>query len=66
MWSFNGGRLPKNAYDIGFWPGNLVITNVSKNNQGVYECWGLLKYKYDGDHSRFMAGGFLRVTGNFQ
>jgi len=63
VWSFNGGILPSNTGKLGHWPGELVITNVSKNNQGIYKCKGMLKSKYGMDHSQFVARGFLNVTG---
>jgi len=62
-WTFNGGRLPRIADMLGDRPGILVIKNVSWSHEGVYECRGLLKSKYEGGHSQFVAAAILNVTG---
>jgi len=61
-WTFNGGTLPGNTEVSGYWPGLLVIDDVSKKNHGVYVCKGMLKSKYETDHSHFLAAGVLNVV----
>ena len=58
-WSFNGGRLPSNAFDeiMSTITYVLEIINVDYDNNGAYSCSGR------SNHTYFISEGKLEVTG---
>ena len=57
--TFNGGVLPSNARRINR---DLKIRNISKDNQGVYQCLGDV-YLNDMHYVLVEAYGILNVSG---